>query len=204
MTCIVGIKDENKIIIGVDSNAGSSDFAQELRSDRKMFRRARAAEYSIIVAYTGSYRLGQALEHHMPLPPAPDRMAERVQPAEVSRKWVIGRLVETMRQTLKQHGAVQTSDGVDTMIEGGNLLIGIRFTGGTYYLCETFSDFSVAENMTGRYALGSGWEVAMGAMYAMAEFEPRTLEARVRCALRAAEHYNAGVRGPFHFEELPT
>jgi ATP-dependent protease HslVU (ClpYQ) peptidase subunit len=47
-------------------------------------------------------------------------------------------------------------------------------------------------------AVGSGAELALGALYAL-ESSGRTPRERLKRALSAAEQFNAGVRGPFSF-----
>lgn len=62
--------------------------------------------------------------------------------------------------------------------------------------CFRKGDFyQVFESATGYDSCGTGEDAALGAMYATPKMSPRD---RVKVALRAAEAFNAGVRGPFH------
>jgi hypothetical protein len=55
-------------------------------------------------------------------------------------------------------------------------------------------DYQVAETLDGFDAIGSGSQVALGALYACQHLDPKE---RVFQALLAAERFNAAVRAPF-------
>ena len=80
--------------------------------------------------------------------------------------------------------------------EGGTFLVGVR--GELFTIME---DYQVGQSADGFDAVGSGTDLALGALYATREgpFRPRQ---RVRMALAAAERFNAGVRGPFLVKSL--
>ncbi|HEY3491359.1 MAG TPA: hypothetical protein VGK43_00305 [Solirubrobacterales bacterium] len=72
--------------------------------------------------------------------------------------------------------------------EGGVFLVGWR--GALYTI---YSDFQVGRSVRGENAVGSGGELARGALF-VAKGEPRS---RVKRALEAASVFNAGVAPPF-------
>ncbi|RWN55872.1 MAG: hypothetical protein EOR99_35055 [Mesorhizobium sp.] len=57
MTCIVGLVDKGKVYIGGDS-AAIDEQAIEVRANRKVFRKG-----DYLLGFTGSFRIGQLLEH---------------------------------------------------------------------------------------------------------------------------------------------
>lgn len=75
--------------------------------------------------------------------------------------------------------------------EGGTFLVGVK---GRLY--AVYDDYQVATAADGFAAVGSGEQVALGALFATdgAGLSPRR---RVMSALAAAERFSAGVRGPF-------
>ena len=63
------------------------------------------------------------------------------------------------------------------------------------HLFEIESDYQVGIPEDVYAAVGSGQDIARGSLFATQGQEPRS---RVLTALRAAERFNAGVRGTFH------
>jgi ATP-dependent protease HslVU (ClpYQ) peptidase subunit len=102
--------------------------------------------------------------------------------------------IDAVRSCLKEGGWARKDDERE---EGGTFLVGVAGR-----LFTVHEDYQVAEAADGYAAVGSGEQVALGALYATADaaVDPRE---RVLLALRAAERFNAGVRGPFICLELP-
>jgi ATP-dependent protease HslVU (ClpYQ) peptidase subunit len=174
MTCIVGLARGGKVFIGADS-AGVSGWDLAVRRDRNVFRNG-----EFLIGFTTSFRMGQILEHGFKPPPLPKKAAD------LTRYMVID-FVNALRTNLKEHGWVATHNGRD---EGGDFLVGVRRR-----LFRVCSDFQVGEAQAGIDAVGSGAELARGALFAT-EGLLRD-EERARRALTVAERGNAGVRGPF-------
>jgi hypothetical protein len=95
--------------------------------------------------------------------------------------------IDEVRRTLKAGGYAKVENGVE---HGGTFLVGFR---GTLYTVE--SDFQVGRPLDGFDAVGSGADLALGALH-VGKGEPRN---RLRAALGAAAKYNAAVAAPFHF-----
>ena len=93
-----------------------------------------------------------------------------------------------LRQCLKDGGWARKQDERE---EGGTFLVGVR---GRLY--TIYDDYQVAQAADGFAAVGCGDQIALGALYATAGtgLKPK---ARITVALRAAERFSAGVRGPF-------
>lgn len=175
MTCIVGVETDKGVIIGADS-AGTGGWSQTIRADEKVWRSGQ-----FIYGFTSSFRMGQLLRYNLSLPRTPEKGAKQ---AERDR-WVTTEFIDAVRTTLKTGGYAKVENGVET---GGTFLVGWR---GTLY--KISSDFQVGRSVDGEDAVGSGGDIAMGALFA-AKGDPRK---RVKVALEAAALYNAAVAPPF-------
>jgi hypothetical protein len=97
--------------------------------------------------------------------------------------------INAVRQCFKDGGYAKIELSQE---EGGVFLVGYR---GVLY--EVSSDFQVGVPDCQFEAVGCGDQVARGALFASGAQKPR---ARLELALKAAELFSAGVRGPFVFE----
>lgn len=175
MTCIVGIELQDGVLIGGDS-AGTGGYRQSVRSDVKVWK---AGEF--VHGFTTSYRMGQLLRYNLSPPQTPHLEADE----EERDKWMTTTYIDAVRKVLKEGGYAKVENGVEL---GGCYLVGWR---GRLYRVD--SDFQVGRSIEGFDAVGSGEDVAIGAM----EVSSGKPTERVRAALAAAEKYNAAVGGPF-------
>lgn len=176
MTAIVGLVSDGCIYIGGDSAGVDSGLSLAVRADTKVFRNGK-----YLFGFTTSFRMGQLIRHAL-TPPKPPRS-----PAQLDR-FMSTTFIDAIRECLRAGGWVRRDNERE---EGGTFLVGVR---GRLYSVE--EDFQVGQSADGYAAVGSGAAVALGALYATAEtaMPPKR---RVKIALRAAERFNAGVRGPF-------
>ncbi len=177
MTCIAGIVEGSKVYIGGDS-AGVSGYVVYHRSDPKVFRCG-----SFLIGFTTSFRMGQLLRYTFHAPELPEGM----DPFD----YMVKLFVENLRECFKIGGYAKKESDQES---GGQFLVG--YTG---RLFSIESDYQVAELADGYAAVGSGAEVALGALYATQGADARK---RITVALEAAAHFTAYVRGPFVIEEL--
>jgi hypothetical protein len=84
----------------------------------------------------------------------------------------------------------------DEQEEGGHFLVGVRGR-----LFEIESDYQVGESLDGYAAIGSGDDVALGALFATHHLG-MSPEQRLTLALEAAQHHITSVRAPFLIECL--
>lgn len=178
LTCIVGLVDEGTVYIGGDS-AGVAGMELKVRADQKVF-----ANGPIVMGFTDSFRMGQLLRYAFQCPPQ--------LPSKAIEEYMVMDFVDAVRECLKEGGFAKEESGQES---GGTFLVGYRGR-----LFEVSGDYQVGEALDGFSAVGSGAQVALGALYATRGREP---EERLLTALEAAERYNAGVRGPFVIEHLP-
>jgi len=177
MTCIVGITDGTRIVMGGDS-AGSSTENPEIYNVavNKVFA---VGEY--LVGICGSYRAGQIARWEMPWPEPPAAGSDL-------ESFIVRELVPAIRQSLLAAGSGQLLDGP----KAAQFLIGLR--GELYSIGGDFSAIKLEERWI---AIGSGRHVAYGALHALADIDLDE-KLKVLRALAAAQSYTASVRGPFH------
>lgn len=170
MTCIVGVADGKRVWIGGDS-AATSGWDLTIRTDPKVFENG-----PMVFGFTSSFRMGQLLHHRLVVPKQGD---------ENDHRWLCTTFIDSVRQCLKDGGFARTESGED---KGGDFLVGYRG-----HLYRVASDYQVAESADQYDAVGCGGDFALGAMRATKGPPNR----RITEALSAAEHFSAGVAGPF-------
>lgn len=174
MTCIVGVKDNGRVLIGGDS-AGVAGWNLTVRADRKVFRVG-----SYVCGFTSSFRMGSLLRYAFNPPEPPDWDVYR---------FMNTTFVDAVRKCLKDGGFAEANNGVE---KGGTFLVGYRD-----HLFEIEGDYQVAIADDGYAAVGCGAQVAVGSLFTTKALPSQE---RARIALEAAERHSAGVRGPFHYE----
>lgn len=178
MTCIVGLVDGNSIWMGGDSAGADGSWSLTVRADRKVFRNG-----PMIFGFTTSFRMGQLLRYALKVPHhEPDVDVDR---------YMATTFIDAVRDCLKAHGYATKKDGQES---GGTFLVGYR--GRLFHIAD---DYQVGEALDGFDACGCGSDLAKGALFASAHLGGHD---RLDLALRAAERHSAGVRGPFHYEQL--
>jgi ATP-dependent protease HslVU (ClpYQ) peptidase subunit len=178
MTAIVGLVHDGCVYIGGDS-AGVDGYSLTVRADGKVFRNG-----LFLFGFTTSFRMGQLIRYALE-PPSPEGDLEHFMAVS---------FVDAVRSCLKEGGWARKDNERE---EGGTFLVGVAGR-----LFAVHEDYQVAEAADGYAAVGSGEQVALGALYATADTDMEPGE-RVLVALRAAERFNAGVRGPFVCLDLP-
>ncbi|EIV91013.1 hypothetical protein [Frankia sp. QA3] len=172
MTCIVGVQQDGRVVIGGDS-AGVAGWSITVRADTKVFRNG-----EFIMGFTDSFRMGQLLRYSL-VPPVP-------------QDWDLDRFMATdfiavVRDCLREGGFARNDSGNES---GGLFLVGIR---GHLYRID--SDYQIGRSVDDYYAVGSGDEYACGSLHSTRGLDA---EQRVQMALEAAAHHSTGVCPPFH------
>ena len=172
MTAIVGLVHRRVVYIGGDS-AGASGWSLTVRADAKVFHNT-----GYLFGFTTSFRMGQLIRYSLK-PPKPTGEIER---------FMATKFIDAVRDCLKDGGWARKDSERE---EGGTFLVGVRGR-----LFTVHDDYQVAEAADGYAAVGCGDELALGALFATAGMRIPP-ERRIETALRAAERFSAGVRGPF-------
>jgi hypothetical protein len=106
-------------------------------------------------------------------------------------KYMTTTFINAVRQCLKDGGYAQKEKEAES---GGIFLVGYKSQ-----LYRIDNDYQCGIPADGYEAVGCGFELAQGAMFASEHLAGRE---RIETALKAAERWSAGVRGPFHIESL--
>lgn len=172
MTAIVGLVHDGRVYIGGDS-AGTGGYIQTIRADHKVW-----ASAGYVFGFTTSFRMGQLLRHAF-TPPKPTVHLDR---------FMCTVFIDAVRTCLKDGGWASKSSERE---EGGTFLVGVAGR-----LFRVDQDYQVAESIDRFDAVGSGAELALGALHATAHLEIKP-KLRLRLALSAAARYSASVAEPF-------
>lgn len=173
MTVVVGVRSKSGVLLAADSQFSSPNVAT-MAKDSKTF----SLTELVAIAYCGSGRLGQILTYHMNdvLDDPPVQMDEH--------EWAVRYFIEELRSVLEAQGHLYNRRGIEG-IGWSAFLLAVRGR-----LFEVYEDFEVLENRLTFSALGSGDEVAIGAMSAIVTGRDR--EAPMSDA-KAEEVASAGV-----------
>lgn len=172
MTCIAGIVENSTVWIGGDS-AGVAGLSLMVRADEKVFRND-----GMLFGFTSSFRMGDILRYQLAVPVR--------DPEEDPRAYMVRKFIPALRAALREQGWLSKDKEREA---GGTFLVG--FAGRLFVVEE---DLQVAESADGYTAVGCGYEIAKGVLFAT---QGQPAESRLRTALLAAERHSAGVRGPF-------
>lgn len=149
MTCVVGIRGKRGVLLAGDSQA-SSLLTYRQRSDAKVF----SLSDILAIAYCGSARLGQILSYelgdHLEDPPL--GMDEHY--------WAVREFIPHLRNVAYNHGQLYDWFGVESLDQSA-FLFAVRNR-----LFTIEEDLQVGEHFLVYEALGSGEDVAIGALHA--------------------------------------
>jgi hypothetical protein len=179
LTCIAGIVSNGVVYIGGDS-AGIAGDSLRHRKDEKVFLLENNLD-KMAFGFTTSFRMGQLLRYGFKVPDQPRNMDDM--------EYLCTLFIDSIRNCFKNGGWLEKRNDMEC---GGTFLMGYR--GKLYYIG---SDFQVGETNNSFDAVGSGREVAIGALHVLSNMNSFTVEEKIIKSLEAAEQYNSAVAGPF-------
>jgi len=187
MTCIVGIKEGEKIIIGGDSFGGSEYHYQRV-SDPKVFMSevecaGEGTEY-LVMGGCGSFRMLQLLKYSLQIP--------KFDPDMNINAWMVEVFAESCRSLFKERGLTQLYHEQEEQF-AGVFLIGFR--GSLFTLQE---DFAVIGWKNEEHATGAGEEYALGSLFST-KGKIKSAKTRIKTALDAAAEFSPMVVPPHAF-----
>jgi ATP-dependent protease HslVU (ClpYQ) peptidase subunit len=179
MTTIVGVQNADGCVIASDSRVAEGG---KVYTHPEMVKAIERGSY--IIGGAGDYRALQVVLHGW-IPPLVSAKAK-----QNLYEFVINKVAPSLKTTLTEAGIEfgKPSDNDDKFEL--QLIIGINGT-----LFELDSDFAVAMNDTGLYAIGSGGDYALGALHAGVS---------ILDAMRIAAINNNGTSAPFYILEQET
>lgn len=179
MTCIAGIAAAGRVWVAGDS-FDSFGYTALTQAAGKVFR-----VNDFIIGCAGNHRFADLVRYSLQLPPLEEG-------ADVDAFMAIV-FAANLRDCLRKGGHLDVQNVTYESTESV-MLVGVR---GNLYVVD--SEFSVVRPQGGVGAVGSGAEVALGALHVTPDVPP---ERRLRAALEAAERWTDSVRAPFTIESL--
>lgn len=182
MTCIVGITDGKKVIIGCDSQTTGNDIndIKNIRKDKKIFQKN-----NIIFGVTGSPRFTQILEFMW--------CFDAIDEGQDEFEYLVKTVVPTAMESLEVNKCSDLNNG--RLTTDSAMLIGI----GNRLFC-LYSDFQIGESTKNYASIGSGMEFALGALTVLENMNI-TNKQKLEQALEVASFHSSTCSGPYHFME---
>jgi ATP-dependent protease HslVU (ClpYQ) peptidase subunit len=173
MTAIVGIAEKGKVWIGGDSQATRGGTKLRLAEGKV------AQNGEFLIGTCGPHRFLNLAKHIFEPPPlVADADLDAFMANEFSDAW---------RACVRQSGQLSVEDSLESY--DGMILVGVR---GCLY--EVDSSFGTVRSLDCYAAIGSGDNIALGALHATKGMQP---EKRIKLALEAAAKWDDGVSAPF-------
>ena len=182
MTCIVAIEQEGTIYLGGDSAASEpATLALRILHEPKVFRNG-----EMIMGCCSSLRIQQLMQHSLVLPARTEYQDDL--------EYLVTDFIDAVRAVQRDKGVQKKENEFEE--HDAQFLLGYR--GNIYYVEDDYQVYRTNEPWA---AVGSGSDLALGALYAL-KGSKCTPEEKIQIALEAAESYNAGVRRPFYVLKL--
>lgn len=173
MTTIIAVENADHIILGCDTQV-TAGYQKASLPEPKIFSNG---DYRIAVA--GRFRMLQALQH-AELPPLPTGWQDK------QVDWFVANELNRAVSKIEKNAGCDAGDSVYLFVVGGRVY-------------NIHGDGTFLRTATGVYALGSGAEYALGALYGLSG---RITEKDVKNALRAAAYNDIHTSAPFHVERI--
>lgn len=175
MTCIVAIKNNNKVYLAGDA-AATSGHTKVVRKDPKVFKNGR-----FLLGFCGSFRFGQLMRFTFKPPRKPAEMDDL--------EFICTRFIPRMQECISEHGYSLSEESDSSLVVGFN---------GELYVIE--SDCQVELIDSPFVAIGSGRELAIGAletMYLLQAAKHMHVREVLTTALSVASIHNNTVSPPY-------
>lgn len=180
MTCIVALSREKRVFMGADSLC-SFGWSNEATLKRpKVFKKD-----GILYGHSGSIRVAQVLQYHLDTP--------KHHPDIDDLEFLVTELVPAMKTAMSDQGMERKKEEVASMGDGSGETFLLGYHGSVYRISD---DYSVLLLDRGFDAVGSGQDVAVGAIYALEASGLVAPEETLRIAIQAASKAINSVGGP--------
>jgi hypothetical protein len=189
MTVVVGmIAPNGDVYIGGDSAGTTSEGSQSVYVNKKVFSPVHGPAY--LMGICGTHRLSQVLRYSFvpPPPPGPDTDLE---------EFFCTEFINCVREAFNENGVMASGrDGTESGPYGEFM---VAYQG---RIMKVEDNFQVLIDRRPYVAIGSGEDIALGAMYAL-EGHVEDPSSRISVALKAAVSFNAMCREPLEVMRLP-
>lgn len=184
MTCIVGYIDkQNKTIyMGADS-AGISGNIISMRKDLKLFQRTNPFGNTMLIGFSGSFRMGQLLRYKLVIPKHPNEMD--------TYEYMCTIFIDAVRNILK--------DGGVTKINNNEEEIGVFLVAYDNRLFRIDCDLQIGESQYNYNACGSGADIALASIRTIENYSKEVVDgvSIIQTALKVSQDFCSSVREPF-------
>ncbi len=181
MTCIVGLVRDGQVYLGGDSASNSNDHGITIVKNPKVFRKGK-----FVMGYTSSWRMGQLIQYHF----TPPEIAFQQDVME----YMVTSFIGGIRNLFKEGGWAKIENSQE---HGGSFLVGYQER-----LFTIHADYQVAESANLYEAIGSGANIALGALFTLTtakNFAETSTQEVLQYALNASSRHNSGVAPPYTF-----
>lgn len=149
MTCIIGCELDGEVYMGGDSGA-VDDYATTAMTEEKVYQiHCQENKSQFLIGYEGSFRMGQVVRYQFHPPEHFKEISDM--------KYLTTKFIDELIECLETN-RVLTKD-LEERIETDRMLLGYK---GKLYTID--SDFNILRNRLGFDTIGSGFELARGAM----------------------------------------
>jgi len=184
MTCIAGYIDKKTktTYMGADT-AGVSGYIISRRKDSKIFSRTNPYGNSMLIGFTGSFRMGQLLRYKLTIP----KHIKNIDTYE----YMCTYFIDEVKNILTENGFTKI---VNNQNEIGKFLVAYN-----QRLFIIDSDLQVGESQLNYNACGSGGDIALASMRTLDNYSKENYsgEAIINTALQVSEDFCSSVRKPF-------
>lgn len=177
MTCIVGYEHEEKVYLGCDS-ATVENWTIQTIAQPKIFKLG-----EFLIGYSGFPRIGQLIQFSLSLRPQLDNQSDF--------QYLCTEFATSVKTLLNDNDFIRSGDNGKSLPES-NLLFGYHKH---LYLLD--GNFQIIQFKDKYNAIGSGMDLALGAMAALDKIKTLEPEFRIKIALEASAKHNMGVQKPF-------
>jgi len=176
MTVIIAVRDGNVILMGADSAATDDAHSQQIRRDKKIFRKL-CGNHEMLIGFSGDYRIAQRIHYEFGAPPYTNQYED-----------AMSYLVSAFLPALEEFYFHEKN-----FLGECTLLIGFD-----KQIFKIYGDGQVSQALTEYDAIG---DTALGALHAGWNLGSRSHEL-MDLGLYACEELMSTVRRPFYTEVL--
>jgi ATP-dependent protease HslVU (ClpYQ) peptidase subunit len=180
MTIIIGIKHEGDVWLGADSFLGTDSYLYHVK-EPKIFRAHVSKGGPMLIGASGGSRAGFLVRSMLP--------PEHLEGVD-THTYIAEFFVNALRDRYEKAGYLKTDNGT----EENEAILMVGYQGSLFVV---WYNFQVDEYDEDYAAIGSGMDIALGALHVLAEFSHGGIMEKLRAALFACEYHNPYVRRPF-------